>query len=152
MHDELERFIAKALRDQPPLTAPASLEARVLAALAQVKPLPWWQRGFRHWPVFARLAFLVASIGFVRVGLLAWDRVTTTVGNVDQDSVAIIAPGLSWATTVADLAAAFNEVFRAVLAGIPAGWLYLGGATLLSLYALFFGLGVIGYRTFRTRH
>jgi hypothetical protein len=102
--------------------------------------------------VFARLAFLVASIGFVRVGLLAWDRVTTTVGNVDQDSVAIIAPGLSWATTVADLAAAFNEVFRAVLAGIPAGWLYLGGATLLSLYALFFGLGVIGYRTFRTRH
>jgi len=151
MHDALERFITRTLRDQPLLAAPSSLEAKVLAAVAQVRPQPWWQRGFRNWPAFARLVFLVASIGFVRVGLLAWESVSATVGSVDQESVSAIAPGLSWAATAADLASAISEVFRAVLAAIPAGWLYLGGATLLFLYALIFSLGAIGYRTFRAR-
>lgn len=151
MHDEAERIVTRALREQPLLAAPASLEARVLAAVAQAGPRPWWQRGFRHWPMLARLAFLVASIGFVRIGLLAWAGLGATINSVNQDSMALIAPGLAWATAAKDLIAALNEVTRAVLAGVPAGWLYLGGAMLLCLYAFFFGLGALGYRTFRAR-
>ncbi len=147
--DRLEGLIDQALRDQPPLRAPASLEARVLAAVARAPTVPWWRRGFLHWPVAARLVFLIASVGFIRVGLLAWERVTATIDAVETTGISAVAPGLSWAATVADLVFALTEVSRALLAGIPQAWLYTGGAVLLGLYALFFGLGALGYRVFR---
>lgn len=148
---QLERLIDQALRDQPLLRAPATLEANVLAAVARVPASPWWRRGFLHWPVAARLGFLIASIGFIRIGLLAWERVSNTIGAVETTGIAAVAPGLSWAATVADLLSALNAVSRTLLAGVPRDWLYTGGAVMLSLYALLFGLGAMGYRVFRAR-
>lgn len=149
--DHLERLIDQALRDQPPLPAPATLEARVLAAVARAPAAPWWRRGFLHWPVAARLVFLIASVGFIRIGLLAWERVTTTIDAMETTGIATVAPGLSWAAAVADLLSALTGVSRTLLAGIPQDWLYTGGALMLSLYALLFGLGALGYRVFRAR-
>lgn len=147
--DQLERLIDRALRDQLSLPAPATLEARVLAAVARASAAPWWRRGFLHWPVAARLVFLMASVGFIRIGLLAWERVTTTIDAVESTGISAVAPGLSWAATVADLVSALTGVFRALLAGIPQDWLYSVGVLMLSLYALLFGLGALGYRVFR---
>lgn len=147
--DRLEYFIDQALRDQPSLRAPAALQGRVLAAVAQAPSVLRWRRGFRHWPVVARLAFFIASVGCIRIGLLAWERVAATIGEVEASGIAAVAPGLSWAAVVADLLSALAEVSRALLGGIPQVWLYTCGAAILGLYAFFFGLGALGYRVFR---
>ena len=68
--EKLESFVDQLVRGQPLRRAPATLEARVLAQLAlQHAPIPWWCRGFTHWPLTARVAFLIASYGFVRLAI-----------------------------------------------------------------------------------
>src|SRR4051794_7570835 len=74
----LEQLVCDVARTQPLRRAPASLEGRVLAQLA---PAPWWRRGFTNWPLAARAAFLVASIGFVRLALTGFMSVTEIVGS-----------------------------------------------------------------------
>ena len=57
----LEAFVHRALRELPAERAPAELEARVLAALQARRRLPWWQAGWRSWPVVPRTAVLAAA-------------------------------------------------------------------------------------------
>lgn len=57
----LEAFVHRALRELPAERAPAALEARVFAALAARQHLPWWQAGWRAWPVVPRTAVLVLA-------------------------------------------------------------------------------------------
>jgi hypothetical protein len=57
----LEAFVHRALRELPAERAPADLEARVLAALQARRQLPWWQAGWRAWPMVPRTAVLAAA-------------------------------------------------------------------------------------------
>ncbi len=66
----LEAFVHRALRDLPAERAPADLEARVLAALQARRSLPWWQAGWRAWPVVPRTAVLATAS--VTMFALAW--------------------------------------------------------------------------------
>lgn len=57
----LEAFVHRALRELPVERAPAALEARVLAALQARQQQPWWQAGWRAWPVVPRTVVLTAA-------------------------------------------------------------------------------------------
>src|SRR5687768_72038 len=70
-HEKLENLIGQVLHEQPLRRAPRTLEARVFAALERRAAVPWWHKSFMHWPVAARVAFLIASVGFVQIALKA---------------------------------------------------------------------------------
>jgi hypothetical protein len=143
---ELERLVARALRDLPLRSAPGTLEIRVMAAIAQRAALPRWRLGFLHWPLAAQCVFLVTSIAFVKLGLSMWELLTSALPGVATED---LATGLSWMRTAADLAVSLDAAARGLSASIPQLWLYGGGATILALYALLFGLAALGLRVFQ---
>jgi hypothetical protein len=133
----LERLLDGVARSQPPRRAPASLEARVFAKIAT---RPWWSKGFAHWPVLARAAFLVASFGFIKLTLAgamwAIDFVRTSdVAGVD----ALHRTSEAVSATVSLGSLVFNS--------IPPVWLYAGAGVGFTMYAVLFGLGTFAYRT-----
>jgi len=136
-HDEaghLERLIDGLARSQPPRRAPASLEARVLA---QIATQPWWRKGFIHWPIPARAAFLVASLGFIKLALAgalwAFDFAAST--------------DISGLHRAGDAVSSTVSLGSLVLEAIPSVWLYTGAAVGFTLYAVLFGLSTFAYRT-----
>lgn len=69
-HDPLEKPIHQLLRNLPDRTAPATLEARVMATIAARAAVVWWKRPFAQWPAFWRGLFLVVSV-LIGVGGIA---------------------------------------------------------------------------------
>lgn len=63
----LERLIHQELRKLPPVKAPETLSARVLAAVRERQSLPWWQTSIWYWPSYARAVFLIALAVMVAV-------------------------------------------------------------------------------------
>ncbi len=139
MHDieqKLERFIDGALRQQPPLRAPAGLQARVLSELARRRALPWWRNSFSSWPLAARAAFVVACGGFIK---LAFTSTTWVLG-------AAAAPAASVRNT-AHVANSLGDVARILVDSIPSHWVYVGAALGVVFYVALFGIGATAYRT-----
>jgi hypothetical protein len=136
--DSLERFIDKALRDQPLQRAPRDLESKVMAAIAHRATAPWWQSSFRHWPVAARMLFLVASVGFVRLVLEATTLIIDPL-NPSARGAALVAE-LSW----------IHGLFATIggaLSSLPSWWIYCGLTALGTLYLMLFGASAAAYRT-----
>lgn len=77
-HASIERLVGDVLSRQPLLRAPRSLQARVLDELAR-RAAPWWRKNFLHWPMPARVVFLLISCGFAKIAL---DAATWTVANL----------------------------------------------------------------------
>ena len=139
--EKLEHFVDSLARAQPPRRAPISLEARVLAQIAaQQGQLPWWRKGFAHWPQVARGAFLIASYGFIR---RARAGVMSVVDFLRSSNVA----GVETLHRTGDAVSATVSLASLVLRAIPPMWLYGGAAFGFALYALLFGLGTFAYRT-----
>lgn len=135
--EPLEQLIERIARAQPSRRAPASLQGRVFA---QISAQPWWRRGFSHWPMPARAAFLVASLGFIKLALAGFMAVVDFVHSSDVAGVtALHQTGEAVSTTVA-----LGEM---VIHAIPAAWLYGAAAVGFTLYAVLFGLGTFAYRT-----
>jgi hypothetical protein len=137
-HDKLEELVDRALRSLPLERAPQTLEGRVFAEIARRAALPWWRKSFWSWPIAARLAFLAASVGFVKLGLDAaiWlvSPFETTTSPLD------LPPEMSWIQTVV---AALAITFRS----LPPTWLYGAIGLLAIIYAALFGIGATVYRT-----
>jgi hypothetical protein len=141
--EKLESLVGELARGQPLRRAPASLEARVLAQLAlQQAPMPWWRRGFTHWPLTARAAFLIASYGFVRLAIAGVMSLAAFVGSRDFAGTAI-----SWVHGGAETLSAVASLGSILVHTIPPAWLYGAAAFGFVLYALLFGLGTVAYRT-----
>jgi hypothetical protein len=139
--EKLEQLIAGLARSQPARLAPGSLQARVLAQIAlQQVHLPWWRKGFAHWPQVARGAFLVASYGFIK---LAMAGVMWAVDFVRTSDVA----GVESLHRTGEAVSATVSLGSLVLHAIPPLWLYGGAAFGFVLYAALFGLGTFAYRT-----
>ena len=134
--EKLEELIADLARSQPALRAPASLEARVLAQIA-AEDLGW-RKGFTHWPLAARIVFLVASFGFIKLALAG---VMWVVGFV-RASVS----GVETLQQTGEAVSATVSLGAMVLHAIPPLWLYSGLAAGFMLYAVLFGLGTFAYR------
>ncbi len=134
---ELEEFIERVVRAQPPRRAPASLQARVFA---QIAAQPGWRRGFSHWPMPARAAFLVASLGFIKLALAGFMAAVDLVHSSDAAGVtALHRTGEAFSTTV--------SLGETVFHALPTAWLYAGAAVGFTLYAVLFALGTFAYRT-----
>src|SRR5262249_30084064 len=128
---------------QPLRRAPISLEQRVLAQLAGQRAIvSWWRRGFAHWPMAARAAFLLASVGFVK---LAISGVLSAISFVGSREIAGTA--LSWVEVGARVASMVESAGSFLLHTIPPTWLYAAAAVGVVSYALLFGLGTVAYRT-----
>jgi len=141
--EKLESFVDQLVRGQPLRRAPATLEARVLAQLAlQQAPIPWWRRGFTHWPLTARVAFLIASYGFVRLAIAGVMSIITFVGSREVAETAV-----SWAHVGTTAVSATVSLCSLIVSAIPPLWLYGAAVCGFALYALLFGLGTVAYRT-----
>jgi hypothetical protein len=139
--DKLEQLIDGLARSQPARRAPDSLQARVLAQIAsQQVQLPWWRKGFAHWPQVARGLFLVASYGFIK---LAMAGVVSVIDFVRTSDVA----GVETLHRTGEAVSATVTLGSLVLHAIPPLWLYSGAAFGFVLYAVLFGLGTFAYRT-----
>ena len=136
--DKLEKLVHRALRAQPLERAPRSLEGRVFAEIERRAALPWWRKSFSSWPIAARLAFLVASVGFVKLSLGAafWlvSPFETSTSPLD------LPPEMSWIQTVI---AALSITLRS----LPPTWLYGAIGLLAIAYAALVGIGATVYRT-----
>jgi hypothetical protein len=141
----LERLIGKVLSEQPPRSAPRTLESRVLAELERRAARPWWRNSFLHWPLPARLAFLLASFGVVKLALAAVMWVITDARSAPV--VTALAQPLSWAEKTLNLFSMLGALGSAVLDAIPPHWLYAGLALAAALYIALFALGATAYRT-----
>jgi hypothetical protein len=141
--DELERQLTRTLRDQPLRRAPSTLERRVLAQIESGAVASSWRRGFAHWPMAARLVFLAASVGVVKVALMIAMWIASPL---DSPAVSVDLPSqVAWLQT---LLVAIGSVVRTV----PSVWVHAGLAILALMYAALFGIGATAYRTMRPSH
>jgi hypothetical protein len=141
--DELERQLTRTLRDQPLRRAPDSLERRVLAQLESGAAVTRWRRGFAHWPLAARVAFLAASVGIVKVALSIAMWLSTPL---DARVFSFELPSqIAWVQT---LFVAIGSVARTV----PSLWVHAGIALFAIIYLTLFGVGASAYRTMRAAH
>jgi hypothetical protein len=142
-HDEIERQVTRALQGQPPRRAPSTLERRVLAQIEAGATAIGWRRGFAHWPVAARVAFLAASVGVVKVALLVAMWLATPLAS---PAVSVQLPSqITWLQT---LLVAMGSVVHTV----PSVWVHGGIALLAIMYVALFGIGASAYRMVRTAH
>ncbi|HEY7642429.1 MAG TPA: hypothetical protein VH814_22030 [Steroidobacteraceae bacterium] len=141
--DELERQVTRALRDQPLRRAPDTLERRVLAQLEASAAVTRWRRGFAHWPMAARVAFLVASVGIVKVALSMAMWLSTPHAS-PAASLELPSP-IAWMQT---MLVAMDSIARTV----PSLWVHAGIALFVIMYAALFGIGATAYRTMRPAH
>jgi len=138
----LERLIHGVLREQPPLRAPASLEARVLAAI-EVEALPWWHRGFAQWPLGARAAMFAVLL---LVSKLTLDVVMWLFSNPTPVSQTM-EHTLSRAKSTASVFSSLLQVGQSLLNVIPGHWITLALVFAAGMYFMLFVLGATAYRT-----
>ena len=144
-NEKLERLIHRTLRELPPRRAPHSLESRVMAELERRAALPWWRQSFMHWPVAARVAFIVTSAGIVKVVLMA---VVWAMADFDTAQfTAAFSPQFAWLQSGLDLVATLFNAGGAIFHSIPPLWLYGTATVLAAMYAALFGIGAAAYRT-----
>ena len=141
--EESEQLLSQVLHELPLRRAPVTLESRVLGELERRSALRWWRRGFGHWPLAARAAFVAicgAIIGFTFLDgswAVAGTRVLHEAG---AQWMSWSDPGVAAITSAGELAALLVGV-------IPTTWLYGGIAAGAMLYMILFGLGAAAYRT-----
>lgn len=141
--DQLERLVTRALQDQPLRRAPATLERRVLEQLQAGAAVAGWRRGFAHWPMAARLVFLAASLGVVKLALSFAMWLATPLAS---PAFSLELPGkMAWLQT---LLVAIASISRTV----PSLWVHAGIALLVIMYVALFGIGASAYRTVRAAH
>jgi len=141
--EKLETFMSHLARSQPLRRAPVTLSQRVLAQVAlQQANVPWWRKGFTQWPLSARVAFLVASYGFVRLALIGVRSATSFIGSREAAGTAV-----TWAHSGKEVLATTVEAGSALIHAIPPSWLYGAIVVGFVLYAALFGLGTVAYRT-----
>jgi hypothetical protein len=141
--DELERLVTRALQDQPLRRAPDTLERRVLAQVESGAAVTRWRRGFAHWPMAARLVFLAASAGFVKLALSFAMWLSTPLAS---PAFSFDLPSqMAWLQTLFVVIASISRT-------VPSLWVHAGIVLLVVMYLALFGIGASAYRTVRTAH
>jgi hypothetical protein len=140
---DLEVRLGRALRALPERRAPATLESRVLDALARRAPLPWWRRSFGEWPAAARVAFGLTSTVLVVLTVLAAAAANANLGSLGA-SHALATPLLHDASVFFVITRTLSVSLASILSSTwVLGFLIASAA----LYAALFGLTIAGYRT-----
>jgi hypothetical protein len=140
---EMEARLGQALRALPGRRAPATLESRVLDALARRTPLPWWRRSFGEWPAVARVVFGVTSAALAVLTVLAAATANANLGSLGA-SHAISTPVLHDASVFFVITRTLSGSLASILSSSWVLGYLIAGAV---LYAALFGLAIAGYRT-----
>jgi hypothetical protein len=140
---EMEARLGQALRTLPERRAPATLESRVLDALARRAPLPWWRRSFGEWPAAARVAFGVTSAVLVVLTVLAAAAANANLGSLGA-SHALSTPVLHDASVFFVITRTLSVSLAPILSS---SWVIGCLIASAALYAALFGLAIAGYRT-----
>jgi hypothetical protein len=147
--DAVDRWVTRVLRDQPPLKAPATLDGRVFAAIANTGAVPWWQQPLQGWPMAARCMFVAVSIACIWLGLSLTGFAAGLVGGSEGAARSTAAiPGFGLARALFDTLSILTVVVRTLADSLPQLWLYGGLLVIAGIYGSFFGLGAVGYRAF----
>ena len=140
---EMEARLGQALRTLPERRAPATLESRVLEALARRVPLPWWRRSFGEWPAAARVAFGVTSTVLVVLTVLGAAAANANLGSLGA-SHALSTPVLHDAAVFFVITRTLSVSLASILSS---SWVIGCLIASAALYAALFGLAIAGYRT-----
>jgi len=140
--EKLEQFVGQVLKQQPLRKAPPTLEGRVFAAIAQRAARPWWRESFLHWPIPARVAFLLASFGIVKLALMGVMWLIT-----DSQSAPVVTRSVSLYEHSASFLATLRSLVSTLFHAIPPQWLAGAIALTVLLYIALFALGATAYRT-----
>jgi predicted outer membrane lipoprotein len=133
----LESLVDRALRDQPLRRAPADLSARVLAAIERREARPWWQKGFQHWPIAARVGFCASSL---LAAAFAIEIPMWLMQFLDSNMPLSVNRGIAlWQALITAGSSVANS--------IPMYWIYGGLVVIGTMYATCFGIGAAAYRT-----
>lgn len=136
--DRLEKLIEQVLREQPLRQAPPDLEARVFAGIERLAARPWWRKSFAYWPMAARVIFIVASAGFVKLG---FDAVKWLMAPLNSAARAVELPHeVSWIET-------FIAAIATIGQHLPPLWIYGALGLLAVMYVALFGISAAAYRT-----
>jgi hypothetical protein len=141
--EKLAKFVDQALRGLPARRAPHSLESRILSELQRRAALPWWRFSFAHWPVGARVAFVLICTALVGATFLG--GVSAYLGDRSFNEVAALV--LSWIQPLLAVMSSAGALVALLIRVIPPLWLYGGLVLGTSLYVALFGLGAAAYRT-----
>jgi hypothetical protein len=143
LQDRLERLAGAQLSRLPSLRAPATLETRVLTAIA-AQSAPWHARGFRHWPLWAQTLFvLVAALVAYWISgqsVSVFNGAQATLATHGSETVADVG---GWLNVLRALGRTYTAMFRIV----PGSWLLLGVGAIFTCYATLLAGGVFAYRT-----
>ena len=155
-HDNFERaesLIARQLRDLPLRRAPATLEARVLAAIAagDLQPVavrdaaPWYRRSFRHWPLPVQIAFALLSAALAH-------QLTKWLGGVSTYTPSELAGDelrSSWSVVqaVATVGHSLTDSLRALLGSLPRNWLLFVVSGAVTSYTVLASASAFVFRT-----
>jgi hypothetical protein len=147
--EQLEKMVDAALRSLPDRRAPASLAARVRAAIAARAAIPWWHKSWSYWPQWVRAVFLVFCVGLA--GLVAYTGVYVQAGFDAAKTSGALAPMLAIATRLLGVGRGLGDFALLVARHIPSLWIDGTIAFVAGLYAMLFGLGATAYRTLWVR-
>jgi hypothetical protein len=140
---KLEQALQQALGGLPPRRAPGTLESRVAAELARRALLPWWRASFAHWPVGARVMFVLVCAALVAGTILGGVSAFLADRSFDQATAMV----LSWAHPFLTVVASAGGLVTLLVRAIPPVWLYGTLGVGIFLYVTLFGLGAAVYRT-----
>jgi hypothetical protein len=141
---KLEVEIERELKSLPAIPAPATLVARVMAAIELRKALPWFKRAWDTWPTSLQGLFLItmlALLGGICFG--GWEVTHTPVFTLAIHKVAgwLSSFGAIY-TTLNALAGAIVALIKQVNSGVLIAFLFAAGLG----YAIFLGLGTMYVR------
>jgi hypothetical protein len=141
--DDLEKMIHQTLRVLPPRRAPRSLEDRVLAAIEARQSLPWWKQSFAHWPMAARVAFLLLTSVLAAALISLFFHADATAG-----ASSLFSGPLMLLAHVKAAAVGTGNIGALVVGSIPSYWIYGVLGFVAVMYAALAGLGATAYRLF----
>ena len=148
--EEVEKFIHRELRGLPVRPAPSTLEARVMAALEHRAAIAWYHKSWSYWPATVRALFLVVATGVAGAAIAAFYLFLqgAQLGLAWQEF-----SGRFQVLSLLYGAAVWTVNFLGQMIGsIPSLWVYVGLATVTSLYVTFIGLGAATYRVLYRNH
>lgn len=143
--DRLEKLVHAALRQLPPLPAPATLESRVLRELARREALPWWRQGFGRWPLPARLLFVPLSAGCMKLAFLGIAALGSML-NAAQQTAVVSSVQSRW-QALSEIAQSLQSLGTLVVRDVPQLWIYGAAGLALLLYVALFGIGAVAFRS-----
>jgi hypothetical protein len=148
--EQLERLIGQALRSQPARRAPATLGDRVFAEITRRAALPWWRRGYAHWPMAARVAFMLALLGLVWALLALLAPATSGAESAVRSGLGRLAG--NWPATLHTLFSTGRELLALAAGAVPTTWVYAVATAIGALYVALFGLGAATYRVLQAKN